>query len=40
MFHRELSHFMDCIARGVPSDRVTRQQVLTVIDLLEELAKD
>lgn len=37
MFHRELSHFMDCIERGVPSERVTREQVLTVVGLLEEL---
>lgn len=39
MFHRELSHFMDCIVRGVPSERVTRQQVLTVVGLLEELTR-
>jgi len=40
MFYRELSHFVDCIARGVPSDRVSRQQVLTVIELLEEMTRD
>lgn len=37
MFLRELSHFMDCARRGVPSDRVTRQQVMTVVDLLEAM---
>lgn len=35
MFYRELSHFMDCIEKGVPSQRVSREQVLTVIGLLE-----
>ncbi len=38
MFFRELSHFMDCVNRGVPSDKVTRQQVMTVVELLEEMA--
>lgn len=37
MFHKELSHFMDCIREGVPSDKVTREQVLTVVGLLEEI---
>jgi predicted dehydrogenase len=39
MFHKELSHFMDCIRKGVPSDKVTREQVLTVVELLEEITK-
>jgi predicted dehydrogenase len=39
MFHKELSHFMDCIRKGVPSDKVTRVQVLTVVELLEEITK-
>jgi len=37
MFYRELSHFMDCIRQGKPSERVSRQQILTVIELLEEI---
>ena len=37
MFHKELSHFMNCIKRGVTSDKVTREQVLTVVGLLEEI---
>jgi hypothetical protein len=37
MFHKELSHFMDCIRKGVPSDKVTREQVMTVVGLLEEI---
>jgi predicted dehydrogenase len=31
----ELRHFTDCVSRGVPSDRVTREQVVTVLELLE-----
>jgi UDP-N-acetylglucosamine 3-dehydrogenase len=37
MFFRELSHFRDCIEQGVPSPFVTREQVLTVVELLEEM---
>ncbi len=37
MFFHELSHFMDCVARGAPSDKVTREQVLTVVEFLEEM---
>ncbi len=37
MFLRELSHFMDCIQKGIPSGRVSRDQVLTVIELLETI---
>lgn len=37
MFYRELSHFIDCIRRGVLSDKVPQQQILTVIELLEEI---
>lgn len=39
MFYRELTHFMDCVKRGAPSERVPRQQVLTVVELLEEMTK-
>jgi len=39
MFHRELSHFIDCARRGVPSEKVTREQVLTVVDVLEEMTR-
>jgi predicted dehydrogenase len=38
MFYRELSHFMDCIRRGEPSERVGREQIMTVIELLEEMS--
>ena len=39
MFHTELTHFMDCIRQDIPSDKVTREQVLTVVGLLEEITK-
>jgi predicted dehydrogenase len=39
MFYRELSHFMDCIKRHVPSDKVSKEQVLTVVELLEEMTR-
>lgn len=37
MFYRELSHFIDCINTGTPSEKVSRQQILTVVELLEEI---
>lgn len=35
MFYRELSHFLECIRKGVPSDLVPKERVLTVIEILE-----
>lgn len=37
MFFHELSHFMDCVSRGIPSEKVSRQQILTVVELLEDM---
>jgi predicted dehydrogenase len=37
MFHRELSHFMQCIREGHPSSLVSQEQVLAVIGLLEQM---
>jgi predicted dehydrogenase len=37
MYLNELSHFIDCIKRGVPSEKVSREQILTVIEILEEI---
>ncbi len=39
MFHRELTHFMQCIREGHPSDRVSREQVLAVVELLEKMSE-
>jgi predicted dehydrogenase len=38
MFYHELSHFIECINKGTPSPKVTKEQVLAVIGLLEEVA--
>jgi predicted dehydrogenase len=40
MFYRELTHFLDCIEKQIPSERVSREQILTVVELLEEITKD
>ncbi len=37
MFYHELSHFMDCIEKGIPSDKVTQEQVLAVVEVLEQI---
>jgi predicted dehydrogenase len=37
MYLNELSHFIDCIKRGVPSEKVSRKQIMTVIEILEEI---
>ncbi len=37
MFYNELSHFLECIREGKDSSIVTKEQVLTVIELLEEI---
>jgi UDP-N-acetylglucosamine 3-dehydrogenase len=39
-YYRELSHFIECVKKGVPSPYVRREQVLTVLDILESIAKD
>lgn len=35
MFLRELTHFTDCAQKGLPSERVPKEQVLAVLDVLE-----
>lgn len=37
MFYRELSHFMQCIQENKPSRRVSRDQILAVVELLEKM---
>lgn len=36
----ELSHFVDCIKKGQRSDRITEEQLLTVIEILEKITKE
>ena len=38
-YYNELSHFADCIRAGVPTPYVTRDQLLTVMELLEDISK-
>ena len=38
MFHHELTHFIQCIQKGIPSERVSREQVLTVVNILEQIS--
>ena len=37
-YYNELKHFADCIRQGVPSPYVTREQLLTVMELLEGIS--
>ncbi|NLU09872.1 MAG: Gfo/Idh/MocA family oxidoreductase [Tepidanaerobacter acetatoxydans] len=39
MFYRELSHFISCIEKGVPSNRFNREQIVTGIEIMEEILK-
>lgn len=39
MFFAELSHFMQCIREGKPSEIVPKDQVLKVVELLEEISR-
>ena len=38
MVLRELTHFVQCAERNVPSERVRREQVLDVLGVLETLS--
>ena len=38
-YYNELVHFADCIRKGVPSPYVSREQLLTVMEILEEVSK-
>lgn len=40
MFYNELSHFISCIENGVTSDRVTPEQIITGIGIMEEIIKN
>ena len=38
MFYNELSHFINCAENGVPSDKITKEQLITTVGILEEIA--
>jgi len=39
-YYNELTHFLDCIRRGVPSPYVSRDTLLTVMEILEEMSAE
>lgn len=40
MFYNELSHFIECIRRGIQSDKVTPKQIISGVRIMEELSKE
>ena len=38
-YYNELSHFVECIREGVPTPLVTKEQILTVLEILEEISQ-
>ena len=40
MFYNELSHFIACIGKGIPSNRISRDQIITGVEIMEEILKD
>lgn len=39
MFYRELSHFISCIEKGIPSKRISYEQIITGVEIMEEILK-
>lgn len=40
MFYRELSHFISCIDKGIPSNRISRDQIITGVEIMEAILQD
>ena len=40
MFFNELSHFIECIEKGVMSNKVSRDQIITGVEIMEKILKD
>ena len=38
-YYNELKHFAECIRAGIPTPHVTREQLLTVMEILEEVSQ-
>lgn len=38
-YYNELEHFADCIRKGIPTPRVSREQLLTVMEILDEVSR-
>jgi len=39
MFYRELSHFISCIKKGIPSKLVDYEQIIAGVEIMEEILK-
>lgn len=39
MFYNQLSHFISCIEKGIPSDRVGCDQIIAGVEIMEEILK-
>ena len=39
VYLEELSHFIDCIEKGEDSDRITKEQIINVMEILTEITK-
>ncbi len=39
MFYNELSHFISCIKEGISSDKVSREQVITGVKIMEDILR-
>lgn len=39
MFYNELSHFISCIEKGIPSNKVSRDQIITGVEIMEDILK-
>ncbi|KGK90249.1 Gfo/Idh/MocA family oxidoreductase [Clostridium sp. HMP27] len=40
MFYRELYHFISCIEKGVSSNRISREQIITGVEIMEKILTD
>ncbi|MGE5631888.1 MAG: Gfo/Idh/MocA family protein [Caulobacteraceae bacterium] len=39
MFYNEISHFIECIEKGILSNRVSRDQIVAGVEIMEEILK-
>lgn len=40
VYLEELTHFMDCIRQNRPSERVKQDEIMTVVEILEQISKE
>jgi len=38
MFYHELAHFIDCADKGIATDRMTKDELITTVEILEDIA--